>query len=79
MGKLMVLQKLTEEMSLMSDQERTILEKSVLSDWISMQLKAGKSIQEVISSVKKLGKDRKICFFTRSWAQMTLKSMQALE
>lgn len=75
-GKLTIIRDLAVDKKLMSDQERKYLGKAVLSDWMTHELKGGKTADQLIDAVKGLGKKGMICFFTRSWAEGILKQLK---
>lgn len=74
-GKLEVIRKLTVDMQALSDQERKDLDQAVLADWISSQLKAGKSAGDLLLAVEDLKKRQKICWFASSWASGLIKEL----
>jgi hypothetical protein len=65
-GKLDIIAKMSDG-KMISDFERTALEKPVLEPWIRSELKAGKTAAELVEKVKLLNKNNRICFFTSSW------------
>ncbi|MGE0713154.1 MAG: hypothetical protein AB7N76_12035 [Planctomycetota bacterium] len=77
-GKLEIIRKLAVDGQTMSDHERKTLETPVVCDWISVQIKAGKSPADVLAGVQDLGKRQKLCFFTRSWAESLLKQLPSV-
>jgi hypothetical protein len=71
-GKLAIISKLADQKKALGSQEQKYLDKAVLVDWINTQLKAGKSIGDVLLGVKDLKKKGLICWFTSNWADATL-------
>lgn len=59
-----------------SDQERTVAEKMVVSEWLSAQLVEGKKPAEVLEELKKLYDEELICFFTHSWAKGMVEEVE---
>jgi hypothetical protein len=74
-GKLDIIKKIAVDMQALSDQERKYLDHSVLADWISTELKAGKSAGDLLIAVEDLKKRQKICWFASSWASGLIKEL----
>jgi hypothetical protein len=74
-GKLAIIKTHAEERGIMSDQERTYVERSVIGDWLSAQLAAGRPVAEIAAEVKQLRNRKQVCFFTASWADGILKRL----
>lgn len=74
-AKLETIRKIAVDMQALSDQERKYLDQSVLADWISTQLKAGKSAGDLLLAVEDLKKRNKICWFASSWASSHIKEL----
>lgn len=74
-GKLDIIRKIAVDMAALSDQERKYLDHSVLADWISTMLKAGKSPGDLLIAVEDLKKRQKICWFASSWASNLIKEL----
>ncbi|RMG15820.1 MAG: hypothetical protein D6731_07450 [Planctomycetota bacterium] len=77
-GKLRRIKVQAEERGIVSDHERTYLEKAVLAEWLSARLRSGAAAQELSQRVADLRERRMICFFTSSWAAGILKQLDAL-
>lgn len=75
MGKLEIISTITEGKKMLSSQEQKYLDKAILCDWMDVQLKEGKSPTDLLALVKDLGKQKKVCFFTRSWAKGVLEKL----
>jgi len=65
-GKLDIIAKMSDR-KMLSDFERSALEKPVIEPWVRAELLAGKSAAETLEKVKILNKNGRICFFTSSW------------
>jgi hypothetical protein len=77
-GKLDIIRKLTGK-GMMSNFTRAALEKPVLADWISTQIKAGKAPADISKDLTNMGRAGSICFFSRSWADSYVKAMGTLD
>ncbi|MBL4850094.1 MAG: hypothetical protein JKY65_31585 [Planctomycetes bacterium] len=77
-GKLDIITKIAVDMQALSDQERKYLDQAVLADWISSELKAGKSAGDLLIAVEGLKKRQKICWFASSWASGLIKELAAV-
>jgi hypothetical protein len=64
---------------MMSSFTRTKLEKPVLVDWISAQLKAGTSTADISKALADMGRSKTICFFSKSWADGYVKQMGSIK
>jgi hypothetical protein len=74
-GKLTIIREQSVTRGLLSDQERTYLEKGVLTEWMGTALRAGESPAELSDKVSALLAEKLICYYTSSWATGILKRM----
>lgn len=78
-GKLARIRDLAVDKEMMSDHERTSLEKPLLGDWISGKIQAGEAADALSSQVKKWKDKGLLCFFSQSWADTILKRQGELK
>lgn len=73
-GKLGIIRDLSVD-ELMSDHERTSLEKPLVGEWMMARLKAGDAPDALLGELKKWKGKSLTCFFTQSWAESMLKRL----
>jgi len=76
-GKLDIIAKMADR-KMLSDFERSALEKPVIEPWMRAELLAGKTATELGEKVKLLQKNGRICFFTASWISGILGRVDAV-
>lgn len=75
-GRLRIIRKLCQDDQMMSDHERTVLEKALLSERMSAALQAGATPEELLAEVADLKSKQMLCFFSASWADGMLKRLK---
>lgn len=73
-GKLGMIRDLAAD-ELMSDHERTSLEKPLVGEWMEARLQAGDGVEALLEQVKKWKTKSMLCFFSQSWAESMLKRL----
>lgn len=76
--KLGIIKNMSEERQMLSDHERTLLEKTALSEWMAGKLKGGAKAAAVKAEIKTLYNKKLICFFTSSWADSMLGALEKI-
>lgn len=76
-GKLDIVKGLADR-QLFTDMERTYVESAVVTEWMAAQLKAGKAPREISGALLQLASEKRLCFFTKSWAEGILKRLEGL-
>src|SRR5690606_15457420 len=76
--KLAIIKEHAEERKLVSDHERTVIENMVLGEWMSRRLAEDAAPEAIATELKRLKDEKKVCFFSFSWANEILQSLTAL-
>lgn len=77
-GKLAIIKNMAEERQMLSDHERTLIEKSVLAEWIASRLAGEATSEQLAVELKDLKGSKMVCFFTSSWADTILRNLAEL-
>ncbi len=77
-GKLAIIKHTAEERAMLSDHERTLLEKPLISGWIAAGLAEGRTGAELKEELAGLKREKLVCFFTSSWADKFLDGLGTL-
>ncbi len=77
-GKLGIIKNMAEERQMLSDHERTLLEKAVLSEWMASQLASDVGSAQMAEELDGLKRSKMVCFFTSSWADKIISNLTEL-
>ena len=67
------------EREMLSDFERTLVERSIVCGWLGGLVKAGEPPEKIMERVRALKRDKLLCSFTHSWLQGALESLKQLQ